>query len=79
MRNFAETKRVVVKVGTTTLTSPEGIDEAYVADLARQIAQLRASGREVLLVSSGAIGLGARELGIRGGCRISRCARRVPP
>lgn len=66
MRNFAETRRVVVKVGTTTLTGTEGIDEAYVRDLARQIAQLRSSGREVLLVSSGAIGLGARELGVKG-------------
>lgn len=66
MRNFAEARRVVVKVGTTTLTSVEGIDEDYIAKLAEEIGELRRSGREVLLVSSGAIGLGARELGIKG-------------
>lgn len=66
MRNFDQVRRVVVKVGTTTLTSPDGIDETYISNLAEQIGELRGGGREVLLVSSGAIGLGARELGIKG-------------
>jgi glutamate 5-kinase len=66
MRNFSSVKRVVIKVGTSLLTSPEGIDEGYIGELARQVADLRESGREVLLVSSGAIGLGARDLGLKG-------------
>lgn len=66
MRSFEQVKRVVIKVGTSLLTSPEGIDALYIERLAAQISELRESGREVLLVSSGAIGLGARELGIKG-------------
>ncbi|MFW6329928.1 MAG: glutamate 5-kinase, partial [Alkalispirochaetaceae bacterium] len=66
MRNFTEVKRIVIKVGTSLLTSPEGIDKRYIESLAAQIAEVRGSSREVLLVSSGAIGLGARELGIKG-------------
>lgn len=66
MRNFSEVGRVVIKVGTSLLTSPEGIDREYIAVLAGQVRELRLSGREVLLVSSGAIGLGARDLGING-------------
>lgn len=66
MRNFGELRRVVVKVGTNVLTRNDRIDREYIEELARQIAWLRSTGREVCLVSSGAIGLGARELGITG-------------
>lgn len=72
MRDFTQVRRVVVKVGTSILTTPDGIDTGYVADLAGEIRQLRDSGREVLLVSSGAIGMGARELGISGRVREIR-------
>lgn len=51
--------RLVVKVGTTTLTDAEGrIDRAFIADLAADLAAQRAAGREVLLVTSGAIRAG---------------------
>lgn len=66
MRRFDAVHRVVVKVGTNVLTRNERIDERYIATIAEQVAQLRAGGREVCIVSSGAIGLGARELGIGG-------------
>jgi len=63
-------KRVVVKIGTQLLSRPRkqgsgpGVDTAYVADIARQIAELRGRGLEVTLVSSGAVGAGCAELGI---------------
>lgn len=66
MRSFEDVHRIVVKVGTNVLTHDERIDTPYIRGLANQIAELRKAGREVCLVSSGAIGLGARELGIPG-------------
>ncbi|MDA3948303.1 MAG: glutamate 5-kinase [Spirochaeta sp.] len=66
MRRFDDVRRVVVKIGTNVLTRNDTLDNEYIADIARQIAAVRTAGREVCLVSSGAIGLGARELGIPG-------------
>ena len=65
MRNFSRVRRIVVKVGTNLLSSGEGIDEGRVRDICRQIAELKNMGYQVILVSSGAVGLGARELGHR--------------
>jgi glutamate 5-kinase len=64
-RDFSKVKRVVVKVGTATLSQAAGIDSSYVDSMAAQLVALRASGRQVLLVSSGAVGLGAAELGLK--------------
>ncbi|MDX1612011.1 MAG: glutamate 5-kinase, partial [Candidatus Thermoplasmatota archaeon] len=51
--------RVVVKIGTNTLTGG-GLepDQAYLDSIADQVVELQARGYEVLLVSSGAIGCG---------------------
>jgi glutamate 5-kinase len=58
-------KRIVVKVGTSTLTGPDGtVDRAWLADLARQTASLRKSGADVVVVSSGAIAAGVEVLGL---------------
>jgi glutamate 5-kinase len=60
-------KRIVVKVGTSTLTGRDGrVDRAWLADLARQTAVLRGLGAEVLVVSSGAIAAGVEALGLHG-------------
>jgi len=57
-------KRVVIKVGTSTLTGADGlIDRGWIADLARQAAALRAEGAHVVIVSSGAIAAGLETLG----------------
>lgn len=51
--------RVVVKLGTGVLTSGIGqLNEPRIAEISAQIAALRAQGTEVIVVSSGAIGLG---------------------
>jgi len=64
-RDFSKAKRVVVKVGTATLSKGAGIDHEYVDAMAAQLVALQKSGRQVLLVTSGAIGLGAGELGLK--------------
>lgn len=55
-----------MKLGTNVLTRGPELDREYVHDIARQIGDLRRRGLEVCIVSSGAIGLGAAELGISG-------------
>lgn len=58
-------KRVVVKVGTSTLTHETGsINLRQVEKLVRVIADLMNMGMEVVLVSSGAISVGVGELGL---------------
>ncbi len=65
-RDLPQVKRVVVKVGTNLLSTKAGIDEAYIDTIAAQIAALMEKGYQVLLVSSGAIGMGAKELRLKG-------------
>jgi glutamate 5-kinase len=62
---FALPKRIVVKVGSSSLCSGSGrIDGNLVADLCAQIAALRTWGIEVVLVSSGAVAAGLDPLGL---------------
>jgi glutamate 5-kinase len=64
MTPLAQCRRVVVKIGSSLLTNAgAGLDRAAIADWVRQIAQLRARGLEVLVVSSGAIAEGMKRLG----------------
>ncbi|MGE4286075.1 MAG: glutamate 5-kinase [Phycisphaerae bacterium] len=74
MRNFSETKRAVIKIGTNTLSCESGINSAFIGELARQVCELRNAGVEVMLVSSGAIGMGAKRLGI--GRRVNKICQR---
>ena len=63
----ARARRVVVKVGTGALTGRAGrLDTAFVAELSGQIAEAFRAGREMALVSSGAIGAGIAELDLPG-------------
>src|SRR4029450_2595546 len=60
----ASAKRIVVKVGSSLGTDDgRGLDHAAVARWAEEIAQLKRDGREVVLVSSGAIAEGIKRLG----------------
>lgn len=57
--------RVVIKVGTSTLTREGGALNLHNMDhLARTLADIRGMGHEVILVSSGAIGIGVGKLGL---------------
>ena len=61
---LANSKRLVVKVGSSLVTnSGAGLDHAALDNWAAQIAQLKSMGREVVLVSSGAIAEGMQRLG----------------
>ncbi len=64
MRDLSGVRRVVVKIGTNVLTTDGALDDDYIDTVSSQVAELIAGGRQVLLVSSGAIGMGARELGL---------------
>jgi len=66
-RNSApsEPKRVVIKLGTGVLTSGVGqLNDACIRGICSQVASLRARGCEVIIVSSGAVGLGMGALGL---------------
>jgi glutamate 5-kinase len=61
---IARSKRLVVKVGSALVTNNgAGLALDFIADCARQISALREAGKEVLLVSSGAIAAGMQRLG----------------
>jgi glutamate 5-kinase len=66
MRNFSKAKRIVIKIGTNTLSADGGIDRAYVRGLAGHVKSLIEQGRQVVIVTSGAIGMGAMELKLSG-------------
>lgn len=58
-------KRVVVKVGTSTLTHKTGkLNIRRVENLVKVLSDLQNAGHEVILVSSGAIGLGMSKMGL---------------
>lgn len=58
---------VVVKVGTRVLTSPDGtLDRRRVEVLSQQLARIADSGRQTIMVSSGAVGAGVAKLGLSG-------------
>ncbi len=59
-----DARRIVVKVGSSLVTNEgRGLDEAAIGEWCRQLAQLARDGREVIMVSSGAIAEGMKRLG----------------
>ncbi|MBL7171078.1 MAG: glutamate 5-kinase [Candidatus Omnitrophica bacterium] len=58
-------RRIVIKVGTSLLTEKGNIRKGFLKELVHQIKWLRDRGIEVVLVTSGAIGLGLNELGLK--------------
>ncbi|MBI4410926.1 MAG: glutamate 5-kinase [Deltaproteobacteria bacterium] len=57
-RIIKQTKRLVLKIGSSVLTVDGGVRPGIVRDIARQVALLKKKGIEVVLVSSGAIACG---------------------
>ena len=63
-----EARRVVIKIGSSTLVAPEGEPRrVWLNGLAADIAALKAQGADVVVVSSGAIALGRRRLKLASG------------
>ena len=57
-------KRVVVKVGSAVLTGEDGLNHTVLKNLAQDLFHLRETGREVILVTSGAVAAGKKRLGL---------------
>ena len=61
---FARAKRVVVKIGSNVLTQNNGLNLKVIRSITRQICRLIDDGREVILVSSGAMASGVKKVGL---------------
>lgn len=61
--DFKNAKRVVIKVGTSTLTHKTGmLNIRHIESLVKVISDIKNSGKEILIVTSGAIGVGVGKL-----------------
>ena len=58
-------RRVVVKIGSQVLSSPDGIEEGRIKGLVRDLAELHEQGKELVVVSSGAVASGMTRLGLK--------------
>lgn len=66
MFNAADKKRIVIKLGTSTLAHKTGrLNIRRMENLVKVIADLQNSGKEIIIVSSGSVGLGVGKLGLR--------------
>jgi glutamate 5-kinase len=64
-QQLADVRRLVVKIGSSSLTGPDGqLHRPTIRRLVRDLALLHAQGLEVILVSSGAVAAGMGRLGI---------------
>ncbi|MEP4885517.1 MAG: glutamate 5-kinase [Alphaproteobacteria bacterium] len=69
-RDLSASKRIVVKIGSALLVHDDGrLRAEWLEALAQDIAALRETGAEILIVSSGAIAIGRRLLGLARGPR----------
>jgi glutamate 5-kinase len=62
---LAETKRIVIKIGSKVLIDSKniGVNLTFIKKLAESVAILRNAGKEVAIVTSGAVGEGMARLG----------------
>lgn len=66
-KEFINTKRVVVKLGTNILRNSDGnVSLPRIFSFIEDMASLVKSGKEVILITSGAVGLGRKRLGLEG-------------
>ncbi len=62
---FDKARRIVVKVGSAVLTNDSGVAESVIQNIARELTFLHNSGREVILVSSGAVAAGKKKISLQ--------------
>ncbi|MDF2569087.1 MAG: proB [Sporomusa sp.] len=64
--NLGNAKRIVIKVGTSTITHATGkLNLLRIEKLARELSDLANQGKQIILVSSGAVGAGVDRLGLK--------------
>ncbi len=56
------TERIVIKIGSAVLTGPDGLEKERIFDLCEQISELKAKGKKVIIVSSGAVAAGISKM-----------------
>jgi len=66
-----KSKRVVVKIGSAVLTGEDGLSLAVMESLAQEVVFLLKSGKEVILVSSGAVAAGKKRLGLQSNRKLA--------
>src|SRR5437763_9158058 len=64
-------RRITVKVGSSLLVEGAGVRRGWLAALGEDIGKLRENGRQVVIVSSGAVALGRRRLGLKASARLA--------
>lgn len=66
---WSEAKRLVIKIGSSLLVDPSDgtLNRKWLSSLIEDVADLKAQGKDVVIVSSGAIALGRKALGLAGG------------
>lgn len=62
---FDKAKRIIIKVGSAVLTNGSSMNLEVIDNLANEISTLQKSGREVILVSSGAVAAGRKRLNLQ--------------
>lgn len=67
---IGEARRLTVKVGSSLLASSDGIHRHWLATLAENIAELRRGGKQIVVVSSGAVALGRQHLKLKRSARL---------
>jgi glutamate 5-kinase len=60
-------KRMVLKIGSTVLVGhdEDGLNDAVFIDIARNISEIKRSGKDIVLVTSGAIAVGMKKMGLK--------------
>ena len=71
LADLAACPRLVLKVGSSLLVGKQGVRRQWLEGLVAEIAEARARGQEIIVVSSGSIALGAARLGLDKGGRGS--------
>ncbi len=64
-KNLSEARRIVVKIGTSSITNKRSrLDPSKVGKLVEETMRLRARGKEIIIVSSGAVGAGVGRINL---------------
>jgi glutamate 5-kinase len=64
-RLLRRVRRVIVKIGSQVLSSPQGIEETRLKGIVRDLAALHTQSKDVVVVSSGAVAAGMSRLGLK--------------
>ncbi len=66
---LSSVRRVVLKLGSSVVTTEEGLDTRVMGELVDDVCALKEAGKEFIIVSSGAIAAGVRRMNLKAGAR----------